>query len=327
VRACPPALTVIALLASLLASAPAASAQPLPTKTARIGLLGDVAALFDEAFREEVRELGWVEGQNLTIERRVLGGKYEQLPTLAADLVRLKMDVIVTSTPPATEAAKRATSTIPIVFTVSADPVADGFVASLARPGGNVTELATMSAELVGKQLGLLRAVAPKVTRVAVLLNPQLRGHRVSVQQAEGAAKTLGVQILTFEADKPAAIDAAFVSMKGQGAGGLIVLRDNFFRTQRVRIVGLVPKHRLPAVYGLREEAEAGGLMSYGASVLQMYQRAAVYVDKILRGAKPADLPVEQPTKSELVINLKTAKALGLTMPSALLAQADQVIE
>ena len=315
------------LLVPVLSPARQTVAQPVPTKAARIGLLGDVPPVFDEAFRKELRELGWVEGQNITIERRAPEWKYERLPVLAADLVRLKVDVIVATTPPATEAAKQATSTIPIVFTVSGDPVADGFVASLARPGGNVTGLATMGAELVGKQLELLKVVVPKVTRVAVLLNPQLRGHRVSVQQNEGAARALGVQMLLFEADKPAAIDTAFVSMKGQGAGGLVVLRDNFFRTQRVRIVGLAAKHRLPAVYGLREEAEAGGLMSYGASVLQMYRRAATYVDKILKGAKPADLPVEQPTKFELVINLKAAKALGLTIPPSLLAQADQVIE
>jgi len=318
---------ILALAFAVLAAPLAAPAQQPPGKTARIGFLGDVPAFLDEAFRQGLRELGYVEGQNITIEHRAPDWKYERLPALAADLVRLKVDVIVAASPPATEAAKQATSTIPIVFTVVGDPVAAGFVASLARPGGNLTGLATIGPELVGKQLEMLKAVAPKVSRVAVLLNPDQQGHRLGVRQAEGAARAFGVQLQIVEARTPAEIDAAFTAMRSQRAGGVLVLRDAVFRAQRAQIVGLAAKSRLPAVYGLREEAEAGGLMAYGASVPENFRRAATYVDKILKGAKPADLPVEQPTKFELVINLKTAKALGLTIPPSLLSRADQVIE
>jgi putative tryptophan/tyrosine transport system substrate-binding protein len=249
------------------------------------------------------------------------------LAGLAAELVRLKVDVIVAASPPATEAAKQATSTIPIVFTVSGDPVADGFVASLARPGGNLTGLAIISPELVGKQLEMLKKAAPKVSRVAVLQNPSNQGHRPTLRRAEDAARTLGVQLQILAARNPSEIEAAFAAMSSQRAGGVLVLRDAMFRAHRAQIVALAAKSRLPAMYGLREEAEAGGLIAYGASVPQMFRRAATYVDKILKGAKPADLPVEQPTKFELVINLKTAKALGLTIPRTYLLQADQVIE
>ncbi len=316
-----------ALALGLLAAPLAAPAQQPPGKTARIGLLGDVPSFLDEAFRQGLRELGYVQGQNITIEYRSADWKYERLPGLAAELVRLKVDVIVAASPPATEAAKQATSTIPIVFTVSGDPVAEGFVASLARPGGNLTGLATISPELVGKQLEMLKEVAPKVSRVAVLQNPNQQGHLRAVRQAEDAARALGVQLQVLKARTPSEIEAAFAAMSSQRAGGVLVLRDAVFRAHRAQIVALAAKSRLPAVYGLREEAEAGGLMAYGASVPQMFRRAATYVDKILKGAKPADLPVEQPTKFELVINLKTAKALGLTIPPSLLGQADQVIQ
>jgi len=235
------------------------------------------------------------------------------------------MDVIVAASPAATEAAKRATTTIPIVFTVSGDPVADGFVASLARPGGNITGLATIGPELVGKQLEILKGVAPKVSRVAVLQNPNT--HRGVLRQAEGAARALGLQLQILEARTPSEIEAAFAAMSRRRADGILVLRDAVFRAQRAQITALAAKNRLPAVYGLREEAEAGGLVAYGASVPQLYRRAATYVDKILKGAKPGDLPVEQPTQFELVINLKTAKTLGLTIPPSLLLRADQVIE
>jgi putative tryptophan/tyrosine transport system substrate-binding protein len=318
-------LAVLALALVLLAAPLAASAQQPPGKSYRIGLLGDVPSFLDEAFRQGLRELGYVEGQNIAIEHRSPELKYERLPGLAADLVRLKMDVIVAASPAATEAAKRATSTIPIVFTVSGDPVADGLVASLARPGGNITGLATISPELLGKQLEILKSVAPKVSRVAVLQNPNT--HRGVLRQAEGAARALGVQLQILEARTPSEIDAAFAAMSSQRADGILVLRDAVFRAQRAQITALAAKNRLPAVYGLREEAEVGGLVAYGASVPQLYRRAATYVDKILKGAKPGDLPVEQPTKFELVINLKTAKTLGLTIPPSLLLRADQVIE
>jgi ABC-type uncharacterized transport system substrate-binding protein len=318
----------VVLALSLTLAPLAAPAQQPPGKTARIGFLGDVVPSFlVEAFRRGLHELGYVEGQNIAIEYRFSEGKYERLPGLAAELVRLKVDVIVASSPPATEAAKQATSTIPIVFTVSGDPVADGFVASLARPGGNLTGLATISPELVGKQLEMLKTVAPKVSRVAVLQNPSNQGHRPTLRRAEDAARTLEVQLQILAARNPSEIEAAFAAMSSQRAGGVLVLRDAMFRAHRAQIVALAAKSRLPAVYGLREEAEAGGLMAYGASVPLLFRRAATYVDKILKGAKPADLPVEQPTKFELVINLKTAKALGLTIPQSILTRADEVIQ
>jgi putative tryptophan/tyrosine transport system substrate-binding protein len=316
---------LLASLAGALATPLAASAQQPPGKLARIGLLGDVPSFLSEEFRQGLRELGYVEGQNVVIEHRYPEWKYERLPELAADLVRLKPDVIVAASPAATKAAQQATSTIPIVFTVSGDPVADGFVTSLARPGGNITGLATTSPELIGKQLELLKAVAPKVSRVAVLENPNT--HRDVLRQAGAAARVLGVQLQILKAGAPSEIEAAFVAMGSHRADGILVLRDAVFRAQRAQITALAAKNRLPAIYGLREEAEAGGLVAYGASVPQLYRRAATYVDKLLKGAKPSDLPVEQPTKFELVINLRTAKALGLTIPPSLLARADEVIE
>jgi putative ABC transport system substrate-binding protein len=316
------------LAGSLLAAPLAAEAQSA-AKVARIGLLGDVPSFLDEAFRQGLRELGYIEGQNIVIEHRFPDWKYERLPGLAANLVRLNVDVIVAASPAATKAAKQATSTVPIVFTVSGDPVADGFVASLARPGGNITGLATIGPELVGKQLQMLKSVAPTVSRVAVLQNPNTHRdtHRVALRQAEDSARGLGVQLQFLEARTPSEIEAAFAAMSRQRVDGILVLRDAAFRAQRAQITALAAKHRLPAVYGLREEAEAGGLIAYGASVPHLYRRAATYVDKILKGAKPADLPVEQPAKFELVINLKTAKALGLTISASLLQRADQVIE
>jgi putative ABC transport system substrate-binding protein len=321
------AVLAAAVVLDLLAAPLAAPAQPPPGKIARIGFLGDVPSFIDDAFRQGLRELGYVEGQNIAIEHRAPGFKYERLPGLAAELVRLKVDVIVAASPPATEAARQATTTIPIVFTVSGDPVAEGFVASLARPGGNLTGLATMGGELVGKQLEMLKAVAPKVSRVAVLQNPKQPSHAGAVRQAEDAARALGLQVQILEARNPSEIEAAFAAMTSQRAGGVLVLRDAEFRAHRAQIVGLAAKRRLPAVYGLREQAEAGGLIAYGASVPHNFRRAASYVDRILKGARPADLPVEQPTKFELVINLKTAKALGLTIPPSLLGQADEVIQ
>ncbi len=263
-----------------------------------------------------------MEGQNIASAE----GKEDRLPGLAAELVRLKVDVIVTSSRPATAAARQATRTIPIVFTVSGDSVADGSVASLARPGGNTTGLATLGPELVGKQLELLKAVAPNVSRVAVLQNPS-NPAPPALRQAKSAALALGMQLQILDARTPSGIEAAFAAMRTQRADGVLLLRDALFRTQRAQIAALAAKGRLPVVYGLKEHAEAGGLMAYGANVPQMYRRAATYVDKILKGAKPADLPVEQPTRFELVINLKAAKALGLTIPPALLGQADQVIQ
>jgi len=321
----------IGTLAVFLLTVPLAAKAQTPAKVPRIGFLSSRSPAqsgpYIELFRQGLRELGYVEGQNIVIEYRFAEGRPERLPALAAELVRLKVDVIVTTAPPAPEAAKQATSTIPIVFATAVDPVANGLVASLARPGGNITGLANMSAEVVGKQLQLLKEVAPKVSRVAVLQNPNNHGHPVVLREAEGAARTLGLQLHIVPARTPSEIEAAFAAMRSQRAGGVLVLRDSVFFAQRTQIAALAAKSRLPAVYGFREDAEAGGLMAYGASLPHMYRRAATYVDKILKGAKPADLPVEQPTKFELVINLKTAKALGLTIPQSLMQRADEVIQ
>jgi putative ABC transport system substrate-binding protein len=321
---------IFILVLGLLAAPFAAEAQQ-PAKVPRIGYLSVLSPTDNphllEAFRQGLRELGYVEGQNIAIEYRFAEGRPERLPALAAELVRLKVDVIVTAAPPAPEAAKQATSTIPIVVANTGDPVAEGLVASLARPGGNITGLSSISPEVVGKQLELFKEVAPKVSRVAVLQNPNNHAHPSVLRQAEGAARALGVQLHILQARTPPEIDAAFAAMRSQRAGGVLVLRDSLFFAQRTQIVALAAKSRLPAVYGIREEAEAGGLMSYGANLAANYRRAATYVDKILKGAKPADLPVEQPTRFELVINGKTAKALGLTIPQSVLIRADQIIQ
>ena len=318
-------------LAGGLLAAPLAAEAQQAERVYRIGFLSgqsptDLARQL-ETFRQRLRELGYVEGRNVAIEYRFAEGRPERLPALAAELVRLKVDIIVTAGPPAPLAAKQATTTIPIVFAISNDPVAEGVVSSIARPGGNITGLTSIAPELVGKQLELLKEVAPKVSQVAVLRNPSNHGHPLTLRQAEGAAQALGLQLHIMQAGSPAEIDAAFAAMRSEHAGDILVLRDPLFLGQRTQIAALAAKSRLPAVYGFREAAEAGGLMAYGASVPFMYRSAATYVDKILRGAKPADLPVEQPTKFELVINLKTAKALGLTIPQSLLQRADQVIE
>jgi putative ABC transport system substrate-binding protein len=321
---------LFALFAIFLLVAPLAAEAQAPAKVPRIGFLSTTSRTEDprfEAFLQGLRELGYVDGQNIAIEFRFVEGRPERLPALAAELVRLKVEVIVAAGPAATEAAKQATSTIPIVFAVSGDPVAVGLVASLARPGGNITGLASIAPEVVGKQLELLKEVAPKISRMAILQNPSNPGHPVVVRQAEGAARVLGLQLHIVQARTPSELEAAFATMRSQRVGGVLVVRDAMVFAQRRQIAALAAKSRLPAVYGFRENAEAGGLMAYGASIPLMYRRAATYVDKILKGAKPADLPVEQPTKFELVINLKTAKALGLTIPPSLLGRADEVIQ
>jgi len=325
------ALAAVLAFSVLLAMPLAAEAQP--GRVFRIGILGNFPVTDPEdarlwgAFIEGLRELGYVEGRNITIEHRSSEGQFDRLPDLAADLVRLQVDVIVTGGPPAPLVAKQATSTIPIVFAVSGDPVAEGLVASLARPGGNITGLASISGDVVGKQLALLKEAAPKVSRVAVLQNPSNETHARILRQAEGAAQALGMQLHIVQARTPPEIDADFAAMRSRRVDGVLVLRDALFLAQRTQIAALAAKGRLPAVYGFKEQVEAGGLMAYGASVPVMYGRAATYVDKILKGAKPGDLPIEQPTKFELVINLKAAKALGLTIPPSLLGQADQVIQ
>ena len=316
----------------VLAAPLARAAQP-GGKLHRIGFLAAGSSAdqrlqrFFQAFRSGLAELGYVEGRSIAIESRWAAGRYERLPGLAAELVRLKTDVIVTAAVPAIRAAKDATGTIPIVLAVVVDPVATGLVASLARPGGNITGLSVMTPDLVGKQLEMLREVAPRASRVAVLWNPANSGNPPQLTAAELAARTLGMRLQPLEARSPREIDGAFEAMTREGAGALVVLVDVMFVDQGRRIVELAAARRLPAVYGLADHVGAGGLMAYAPSFIDSYRRAAVYVDKILRGANPGDLPVEQPTKFELVVNLKTAKALGLTIPPVLLQRADEVIE
>jgi len=320
-------ITALALLAAPLA----AEGQQF-AKIPRIGFLSphsasDVGVSRLGAFRQGLRELGYVEGQTIAIESRWAEGKYDRLPGLATELVGLKVDVIVTYAPPAIQAAKQATATIPIVMAGIVDPVATGFVASLARPGGNITGLSLMAPDLVGKQLEMLKGIVPKVSRIALLGNPTNTGNAPQVRYAQDAARALKVQLQPLEASSSSEIDSAFAAMTRERAGAVIVLVDAMFSDQRNRIADLAVKRRLPSVYGLPEHAEAGGLMFYGGDDRDRFRRAAIYVDRILKGAKPADLPVEQPTRFELVINLRTAKALGLTIPPALLQRADQVIQ
>ena len=325
--------TFLAGTGAVLLAAPLAAEAQQAGKVYRIGFLSPASPSdprvqrFLAAFRNGLGELGYVEGQTIAIESRWAAGKYERLPGLAAELVRLKMDVIVTAAVPAIRAAKEATSTIPIIMAVVVDPVATGLVASLARPGGNITGLSIMTPELVGKQLEMLKEVVPKASRVAVLWNPANPGNAPQLRAAEVAARTLGVRLQPLEARGPREIDSAFAAMTKEGASAVVVLVDVVFIDQRTRIADLAATRRLPSVYGLPESVEAGGLMAYGPSYLYNYRRAAVYVDKILKGANPADLPVEQPTKFELVINLKTARTLALTIPQSLLLRADEVIE
>jgi putative ABC transport system substrate-binding protein len=320
-------LPVAVLLVPLAGEAQHAATIP------RIGLLFPTSLSdprtprFLEAFRQGLRELGYAEGQNIAMESRFAEGKWDQLPSLAAELVRLKVDIIVTYTTPATQAAKQATGTIPIVVAAVIDPVAAGLVASLAHPGGNITGLSQMVPELVGKQLEVLKEVAPKISRVALLGNPANAGNAPQVRHAQNAARALGMRLQSLEARGPSEIESAFAAMTTERAGAVIVLIDSTLIDHRTRIADLAARRRLPMVSGTIETAEAGGLIAYGPSVRDMFRRAAAHVDKILKGAKPADLPIEQPTKFDLVINLRTARALGLTIPQSVLLRADQVIQ
>ena len=280
-----------------------------------------------EAFRKGLRDLGWIEGRDFAIETRFADGKPERLPELAEQLVRKRVDVLLVGSTPGALAAKKATSTIPIVMVTTGDPVGGGLVASLARPGGNLTGVTALGEVLTVKRLELLKEAVPRVTRVAVLTNPASPYTVSFLRERESAARALGVQLQVLQAQDPTKLEQAFAAMAGERAGALMVLTDVMFINHRRRIVELAAKSRLPAVYPEREFVGAGGLMFYGASLVDMYNRAAVYVDKILKGTKPADLPVEQPTKLELVINLKTAKALGLAIPPSVLARADHVME
>jgi putative tryptophan/tyrosine transport system substrate-binding protein len=279
------------------------------------------------AFRQGLRDLGHVEGQNIAIESRWAEGNCDRYPALAADLVRVKSKVIAAVGGAASQATQRATKTIPIVMSVVLDPVGSRLVASLARPEGNITGLSLMAPDIVGKQLQLLKEAVPSVSRVAVLWNPANPGSAPQLREMGATGRTLKTQLQVLEARVPQEIDSAFAAMRRERAGAVVILADAIFTNQRRQIAELSMKGRLPSIYGVREYAEAGGLMDYSVDSIYMKGRAAIYVDKILKGAKLADLPIEQPTKFELVINLKTAKALGLTIPPSLLARAAQVIE
>ena len=326
------AFTITLLLSGLFR--PSAAEAQQAAKVARIGVLtinGPAAAPhLTEAFLQGLRDLGYVEGRNVAIEYRDAGGKVDRLPALAAELVALKVDVIMAGSTPLALAAKQATRTLPIVFIGSGDPVTDGLVTSLARPGGNVTGLSSLTPERIGKCVELLTQAVPGVSRVAVLWQPGAIGEHTAkdtLKGAEVAARTLGVQLHLAEARDPADIDRAFSDMTRARAGALAVWTTAMFVRERARLVDLAAKNRLPAVFTLSEFVDAGGLMAYGHSQADLNRRAATYVDKILKGAKPADLPVEQPTKLDLVINLKAAKALGLTIPPSVLARADHLVE
>jgi putative ABC transport system substrate-binding protein len=316
-------------LAGVLAAPLAGGAQA--GKVYRIGMLAAEPSqtqeqLAQSAFVRTLRDLGWVEGRNLAFEDR-RSTTVEQLDSLAAELVTLKVDVIYTGGTPAIRAAKRATTSIPIVMLVGVDPVLDGLVASLPRPGGNITGITALSSELVEKRLGLITEVIPRGSRVAYMWNPANPGNVSAWEQTKKVALAMGVIVQPAPVPGPDELDGVFARMAKERIGGLLVGADGMLAAQRTRLAELALKHRIPAMYSFREHAEAGGLMVYSADWDALRRRAAVLVDKIFKGAKPADLPIEQPTKFEFVVNLKTAKALGLTIPPSLLARADQVIE
>jgi putative tryptophan/tyrosine transport system substrate-binding protein len=319
-------------LAGALAAPLGAEAQPA-AKVNRIGLLGGSPPNSPggrrawDGFFQGMRELGYVEGQNILIEGRFYGDYTERLPALAAELVQLKVDVIVAGAAPAPEAAQRATSKIPIVMAIHTDPIGSGLVASLANPGKNVTGVSTLGPEMAGKRLQLLKEAIPGISRVAVLSNPTDTTQARLLREVQVAARSLKVHLQVLEARAPSDFTGAFSAMTKERAGGVIILTSSMFYDQRTRIAELAARSRLPAIYTVQDYAEAGGLMAYGVNLGESFRRAATYVDKILKGARPADLPVEQPTKFDLAINLKAAKALGLTIPPSLLARADQVIE
>jgi putative ABC transport system substrate-binding protein len=325
------ATAAIALLLSALLGK--AVAQP-QEKVPRVGYLNPgspsdpLSQRRLEAFRQGLRDLGYVEGRNIVIESRWAEGQYDRYPTLAADLVRSKVDVIVAQSGAATQSAQQATRTIPIVMSLVNDPVGSGLVASLAHPGGNVTGTTIMSPDLVGKQLQLLREVVPEVSRVAVLRHPDNPASTAQSREAEAAARALGLRLQILEARSPHEIDSAFVAMTRERAGALLIIPDVVFQTQRRQIAELAAKRSLSSIYGgTTGYAEAGGLMEYGPNPLELKRRAASFVDKLLKGAKPGDLPVEQPTKFELVINIRTAKGIRLTIPTSVLQRADQILE
>ncbi len=319
---------LLLLVGSAMMTAPGVRAQQKPMPV--IGYLGSESpgpfAPFVDALRHGLSETGYVEGQNVAIEYRWAEGRYDRLPALAADLVGRNVDVIAAFGIPSALAAKSATSTIPIVFSVG-DPIERGLVASLARPDGNLTGLSLINVELMPKRLELLAELVPQAGVIALLLNPNNANTERSIRDVEEAARAKGVQLIILKAGTENEIDAAFASLVQLHAGALLVQTDPFFNDRRDQIVALASRHAVPAIYGLREFAASGGLISYGTSFTAAFHLVGVYAGKILKGAKPADLPVQQPTTFELVVNLKTAKALGLTVPPSILSRADEVIE
>ena len=303
----------------------------LGQKTARIGRLSPISADADvvnlTAFRERMRALGWVEGRNFTLVTRFADGRNARLPEIAAELVQQRVDLILVGSSPGTLAAKRATSTIPIVMVTTGDPVADGIVSSLARPGANVTGVTAIGQALNTKRLELIKEAVPGASRVAVLFRPGELYSKPLLQDTQRVARTLALEVRLFEARDPESLEAAFAAMRAERMAALLVQANALFITHRKRIVELAAKSGLPAVYGERQFVDAGGLMFYGAGLPDMYRDAAVYADKILKGAKPGDLPIEQPTKLELILNARAAKALGLAIPPAIMARADRVVE
>jgi ABC-type uncharacterized transport system substrate-binding protein len=317
-------------LGVMFLSAPVVTAQS-PAKAARIGVLvngtASTSAASYEAFRQGLNELGYVDGRNIVIEYRYAEGKPERFPALAAELVRLKVDLIIANGDQGIRAAKQASQTIPIVVAVAGDLVGSGHVASLARPGGNITGQTAFFVELSAKRLELLKTAFPKVSRVAILWNSNNAANVAGLKESEGAARVLRIELVPLDVRRSDDFASAFPAVLRARADALIAGGDAVLMTQRARIIDFAAKNKLPAMYGNQEYMDAGGLMYYGPNIADMYRRAATYVDKILKGAKPGDLPVEQPTKFELVVNAKTAKALGLTFPQSFLQRVDRVIE
>ena len=324
--------TFVGAASGVLLTLPLAVEAQQAGRVPRVGYLAqnspETSPHLHAAFWQELRERGWVDGRNIRREIRSPDGKIELLPALIAELIHLQVDVVVTTSSASTWAAKNATQSIPIVMAASADALGEGLVDSLARPGGNVTGMTfAPGPEIAGKQLQLLKEVAPAASRVAVLANPTNRSHVAFAKELKAGARSIGAQLQFFEASNPDQVDSAFTAMTRDRAAALLVLTDSGFVGQRRRIADLAASSRLAAMYSQREFVDVGGLVSYGPSLTDMFRRAAIHVDKLLRGAKPGDIPVEQPTKFELVINLKTAKALGLKFPQTVLLRADEVIQ
>jgi len=317
----------MAVVSGGLMAAPLAAEAQQAGKVYTIGYLSLGSSSVSGAFRKGLQDHNWVEGKNVTIIAKSAEFRSERLPELVAELVRLKVDVIVVITAEAALAAKHGTRTIPIIAVDPADAVAIGLVASLARPGGNVTGMSYLGTELVGKQMELLKEAVPTLSRLAILVNPANPTHRPRLQEAVAVAQRLGVKVEPFEARIPSDFEKVFAEMTRRRVGAVLVVTDPMFSSASDRLAQLTSKSGLPAMYGFRRHVVAGGLMSYGVDLAELFLRAAAYVDKILRGAKPADLPVEQPTKFDLVVNLRTARTLGLVIPASLLGRADEVIE